>query len=198
MEKKFNMICSAEEAFAREVALGVQVTRRLTVWHYMIPGMFIIDFLRRGSAVKRYSYHYMFPRKIALDAAHAIAHGQEKEARHLQAEEEIKTWLSSLNLYSDSLRDSQMAVVRLLLDHYTDLLGTTGDSYYDLIENAYKNRETYEAFLSRLAAAEEGVDLAILKADGEDEKLRARLEREKIQVEKQRAKHSERIFSWIG
>ena len=198
MEKKINMIASAEEAFAREVALGVQVTSPLTVWHSIIPGMFIIDFLKRGSAVRRYSSHYMLPRKIALDAAHAIAHGQEKGARHLQAEEEINTRLSSRNLYSDNLRDTQMAVVRLLLDHYTHLLGVAGDSYYDLIENAYNNREKYEAFLSHLAAAEEEVDLAVLEAEGEDEKLRDRLEREKIQVGKQREKHSERIFSWIG
>ena len=133
-----------------------------------------------------------------MDAAHAIAHGQEKEPRHLQAEEEIKAWLSSLNLYSDSLLESQMAVVGLLLDHYTALLHASGDSYYDLIENAYQTREKYETFLSRLEVLERGVDLILLEDQARDEKLRNRLEREEVQVRKQREKHTERIFSWIG
>jgi hypothetical protein len=46
--EKYKMILMTEEKMAREVTLGVIVTRPLTVWHYIIPGMFIIDFLRRG------------------------------------------------------------------------------------------------------------------------------------------------------
>ena len=58
--EKYNMILAAEEQFAREVTLGVIVTRPLTVWHYIIPGMFIIDFLRRGSAIRRYNKHFIY------------------------------------------------------------------------------------------------------------------------------------------
>ena len=42
---KYDIILSAEEQFAREVTLGVIVTRPLTLWHSIIPGMFVIDFL---------------------------------------------------------------------------------------------------------------------------------------------------------
>lgn len=197
MESKYDKILSAEESFAREVALGVHVTKSLTVWHYLIPGMFIIDFLRRGSEIKRYSYHFMFPRKLALDVAQAMTQGEEKSQRLLQADQEVKTWLNSLILYSEDLHLSQMAVVNLLVDHYVRLLKAEGESYYGLIENAYISRENYEVFLSSLALAEEDVDQSIIKTLGETEKLRDRLAAEKVHVEKQRKKHTDKIFSWI-
>jgi len=197
MESKYDKILSVEESFAREVALGVHVTKSLTVWHHLIPGMFIIDFLRRGSEIKRYSYHFMFPRKLALDAAQAMTQGEEKSQRLLQAEQEGKTWLNSLNLYSEGLHRSQMAVVNLLVDHYTKLLKAESESYYGLIENAYTTRENYEAFLSSLALAEEDVDRNIIETPGKTEKLRERLIAEKMQVEKQRKKHTDKIFSRI-
>ena len=143
MKSKYDMILSAEESFAREVALGVHITKSLTVWHYLIPGMFIIDFLKRGSGIKRYSHHFMFPRKLALDVARAITQGEEKPQRLLEAEGEIKTWLNSLNLYSEGLMRSQMTTVDLLVYHYERLLKAEGDSYYYLIENAYTSRENY-------------------------------------------------------
>jgi hypothetical protein len=198
MESKYDKILSAEESFAREVALGVHITKSLTVWHYLIPGMFIIDFLKRGSGIKRYSHHFMFPRKLALDAAQAITQGEEKSQRLLEAEGEIKTWLNSLNLYSEGLLRSQMTTVDLLVDHYERLLKANGDSYYYLIENAYTSRANYEAFLSRLTSAENEVDRTIIETLGETETLRLRLEAEKVQVEKQRKKHTDRVFSWTG
>lgn len=198
MESKYDKILSSEESFAREVALGVSITKPMTVWHYLIPGMFIIDFLKRGSAIKRYSHHFMYPRKLALDAAQTITQGEQKSQRLLEAEQEIKTWLNSLNLYSEDLLRSQMTTVDLLVDHYERLLKAEGESYYSLIENAYTNRANYEAFLSRLTSAENKVDQAIIETLGETENLRVRLAAEKVQVEKQRKKHIDRAFSWTG
>ena len=66
------------------------------------------------------------------------------------------------------------------------------------IENAYGNREAYEAFLVRLASAEDEVDLNLIENVTGDEGLSGRLMAEKQQVEKQRKKHTDKIFSWIG
>jgi hypothetical protein len=52
---KYDIIINAEQQFAREVALGVIYLRSPSVWHYVIPGMFIIDFLRRGSIIRKYT-----------------------------------------------------------------------------------------------------------------------------------------------
>ena len=88
------MILMTEEQMAREVTLGVIVTRPLTVWHYIIPGMFIIDFLRRGSALRKYTEHFMFPRKRAIDAVQALAQGQDEDAVSSRLENETRLWLS--------------------------------------------------------------------------------------------------------
>ena len=76
--EKYNLIVSAEEQFAREVTLGAIVARPPSAWSYLIPGMFIIDFLRRGSAIRKYTQHFMFPRKLAVDAARAVSQGEDE------------------------------------------------------------------------------------------------------------------------
>ena len=101
--EKYNIILSAEEQFSREVSLGVIVTRPLTIWQYLVPGFFIIDFLRRGSVIRQYTNHFMFPRKLALDAARAIDLEEDKTSVNSRIKENIEAWLNSLKLYSPDL-----------------------------------------------------------------------------------------------
>jgi hypothetical protein len=192
--EKYDMIVAAEQQFAREVTLGVIVGRPLTVWHYIIPGMFIIDFLRRGSAIKQYTRRFMFPIKLALDAARAEIHGQDKTAASAGIEDDISKWLHSLDLYTPELRQAQTAVVDVLTGHYSKLLKAEGDTYLLLIKNAYQNREGFKAFLDQITAAEKEVDSEIMNKFGEKQKLTEKLWAEQKQVEKRRQKIMEDIF----
>lgn len=194
MLKKYEMILFAEEALARQVALGVIVTSPLSVWHYLIPFMFIFDFLRRGSVISRYAKLFMFPRKLATDAARDIIEGQDQKKRLSWAEEEIKVWLESLDLYSQSLQAAHMKVVTLLMDHYTKLLRTEGDTYNDLVKNLYMSKSNYQAHFSQLKALEQEVDGAIIEKLGETEKLREKLLAEEEQLERMRQKRIDEIF----
>jgi hypothetical protein len=194
MPEKYQIVLSAEEDFARKVALGVIVTKPLTVWHYLIPGMFIIDFLRRGSVIKRYSDHFIFPRKVAIEVARDIMHGAQKDDRMSKAEKEIKGWLNSLEFYSVALESAQIEIVKSLVEHYRTLFMAEGDSYSTLIRNAYGERGKYEAHLSRLTSLEMEVDKAIIETLGDSEGLRQRLVAEQQQLEKMRGKAVEEIF----
>ena len=194
MRKKYDSIITEEETFARAVALGVIVKRPLTAWHYLIPGMFIFDFLRRSSEMRRYSKHFLFPRKLALDAAQDITSGEDERKGLSRVEQKIEEWLNSLKLYTRSLHRSQMEAVKVLIDHYSKLLNAKGDSYYSLMRNAYNNRRDYEIYLSRLTSAEKEVDRAIAEKLGETEVLRERLLVEQQQVEKLRKKDTDIIF----
>lgn len=194
MVTKYEMILSAEEALARQVALGVVVTTPQSVWHYLIPFMFIFDFLRRSSTQRRYTQHFMFPRKLAMDAARHIIEGEDQKERLSWTEEEIKVWLETLSLYSISLQAAQMKVVTQLMDHYTKLLQTEGDTYYDLVRNAYMNQSDYQAHLSQLKAWEQEVDKAIIEKLGETETLREKLLAEEEQLERMRQKRLDEIF----
>ena len=111
---KYDIIMNAEQQFAREVTLGVIVTRPLTAWHTIIPGFFIIDYLRRGSAIRQYTEHFMFPRKLALDVAVSEIRGENKEALRPDLEPKIETWLESLKLYSPDLVKAHMVLVEIL------------------------------------------------------------------------------------
>lgn len=194
MGEKYNIILSQEEFFARTVALGVIVTRPLTVWHYIIPFMFILDFLRRISEIKRYSHHYLFPRKLAIEAARDINNGEDRGNRLLQVEEKIKGWLTSLNLYSLGLQLDQMKVVNLLIDHYLKLFNADGDTYNSLAKNAYGHQGNYEVYLSRLTSVEKEVDKGIAEKLSVNDALRGRLLAEQHQVEKMRKKEFDIIF----
>ena len=192
--EKYNLILAAEEQFAREVTLGVIVTRPLTVWHYMIPGMFIIDFLRRGTAIRRYSKHFMYPRKLALDAARAIAEGEDKPSTALHFEEDVSQWLNALKLYSPELVQSHLELIDVLVEHYTKLLSAEGNAFYLLIEHAYQNRHNFTAFIDRITAAEKAVDEKVIEKLGGDEKVKAKILAEQQQIEKRRQKILEDVF----
>lgn len=194
MSDKYELIIAVEKQFAREVTLGVIVQQPLSVWHYLIPGMFILDFLRRTSAISRYTRHFMFPRKLALDAARQLLQGYEKAGVTSRLAADIETWLNSLHLYSRELAQAQQHTVDLLTAHYTRLLSAEGASHFELIENAYGSREAYESHLQELTAAEAEIDRAIIEKMGKNERLKEKLQLEAQQVELRRNRIVENIF----
>jgi hypothetical protein len=194
MADKYELILSAEESLARQVALGVIVMQPLTVWHYLIPFMFIYDFLKRTVTIRRYTQHFIFPRRLAVDAARDILGGEAREERRVRLGDDIKGWLHSLDLYSDSLYEAQMKVIDLLVDHYAKLLQVEGDTYDALVRNAYTSGVDYEAHLTQLTSVEKEVDRAIMERLGETEKLREKILAEQEQLARMRQKDMERIF----
>jgi hypothetical protein len=191
---RYDIITHAEEQFAREVGLGVIYLRPLSVWHYLIPGMFIIDFLRRGSIIRKYSETFMFPRKLALEGARSLSAGETRAAIDPHLEGEIKNWLTAHRLDHQDLVKAQKETVDLLMDHYLRLLQAEGESYYDLIEHAYSSRENFEVHLQQIAAAENNVDRAILAKVGDNPVVKEKLQLEAQQVENRRRKILEDIF----
>jgi hypothetical protein len=194
MEKKHKVILEAEESLARAVALGVHVKRPLSAWHFVLPGMFIFDFLRRSSETRRYSTLFVFPRKLALDGALDIIKGENRKKILSQIEEEVKQWLSSLNLYSERLHRKYMEEIDLLVDHYSKLLHVEGKSYRALVNHAYGTRAQYEVYLQKLSVAEQEVDQAIAEIQGGTEEIGERLRAEQIQVMELRIKEVNQIF----
>ena len=194
MLEKVDKILAAEEAFARRVALGVLVTAPQSVFHALIPFMFIFDFLRRGAVIRRYTGFFMFPRKLAVRAALDIIEGDKKARRLSHIEPEIETWLNTLKLYSSGVHRKQMEIVELLVENYLKLLEADGETYHALMKTAYDNRQNYEAYLRRLASVEEELDKAIIETLGDTEKLRQKIEAEREQVKRLSDKLVDEIF----
>lgn len=194
MNNKYRTILAAEESFARRVALGVHVNRPLKVWHYLIPGMFIIDFLRRGSTINHFSQAFLHNRKIALSMAQARLHQEDEAGIKEQTESQVAQWLSDLGLHGESLIEKQAEVVACLGDHYLNLLRQEGESHEDLIRKAYPRPYQFKQFLETLTALEDQVDQVILEARGAAESLRLKLTAEKTQVALQREKLMDQIY----
>jgi hypothetical protein len=193
-DKKKALVLDAEESFARAVALGVIVKRPPSAWHFLLPGMFLFDFLRRSSETKRYSELFIFPRKLALNGALDLLQGEERKRVLSQIEEQIKQWLISLKIYSDRLLRAHMGEITLLVDHYIRLLRTEEGSYHGLIQQAYSTREHYERFLTELSASEREVDQAVAEFHGGSAEIWQRLQAEQVQVEELRKKEIKYIF----
>ena len=190
----YSIILTAETQFAKEVTLGVIYQQPPSAWRYLVPGMFIIDYLRRGTAISRYSKHFMFPRKLALDAARSLLKGQEKSGIDVRIEGDIEHWLNSLKLHSQALIQAQKRAIDLLIEHYHKLQDAGGDSLCELIENAYPSRKGYEAHVRELTSAEAEIDRVIIEKMENNEKLKEKLQLEARQVEIGREKILENIF----
>ena len=191
---KYDIIENAEQQFAREVTLGVIVTRPLTVWHTIIPGFFIIDFLRRGSAIRQYTKHFMFPRKLAMDTALAEIQAENKEPVGSGAADNIRIWLESLKLYSPGLVKAHVKLIEKLAAHYLKLLNAEGDTMNILFEHAYQNHEDFKQFIEVITSAENEVDRQVIEQLGGNEKVKEKIFAEQLQIAKRRRKILEDLF----
>ena len=192
--ENYNLILSAEEQFAREVTLGAIVARPPSAFFYLIPGMFIIDYLRRGSAIRKYAKHFMFPRKLAIDAARAIIQGEDEASVRSHLEKDTGAWLSALNLYSEELLKAHLALLDVLNEHYAALLKAEGDSYYLLVGAAYRNSENLQSCLENITTAENEVDRQVIEQLGGNEKIKDKILIEQHQLAKRRDKLLDAVF----
>ena len=194
MIEKYTIIENAEQQFAREVTLGVIVTQPLTAWHTIIPGFFIIDFLRRGSAIRQYTKHFMFPRKLALDAAVTEMQGENTEPISSDLEDPIRIRLESLKIYSPHLVQAHMELIEMLAAHYLKLLNSEGDTFNLLLEHAYQNRDNFKQFIETITSAESEVDRQVIEQLGGQETIKEKILAEQQQIAKRRRKILEEVF----
>jgi len=188
------MILGEDEQFAREVILGVIVERPVKIWNTIIPGMFIIDFLRRQSTIRKYVQYFMFPRKTAIRVAQAFLQGEERAILLAQAKEDTNMWLASLGFYSDEIRRAQLEVLVLLVDHYKKLLQSEGDYYHLLIRNAYASQPDFQKVIDQISLAEKALERAITAERSGDQTMRDKLKAEAEQIAMRRQKMIAQIY----
>jgi len=160
LKKKFDIIFAREKRMANSVALQAIQPKPFSVWEVLIPVIFILGFMRSREQREVFAQNLMFTKKMALDAAFAmLKNGQAKEAAMQRIAAETQSLLSSIStgVYSDAIRQKQLAEIDLLIDHYCRLLQADGGDYAALTADAYRTRQDYAAFLDRLALAEHAV-----------------------------------------
>jgi len=87
-----------------------------------------------------------------------------------------------------------MEQMQIQNDHYIKLFQAEGNSYPELVRNAYETQDQFMGYLQRLATAEQEVDGAVAEIHGGTPEISERLRAEQVQVEALRKKEVERIF----
>ncbi len=171
LEKK-DMILKHEAMLANKIAVDVIDKPKLNIWMIIIPIIFVYYFYhlqKFAVGKKEFVKNIMNVRQQILDEAQAAVQDHRKPA------------ISRLIEISNVPKNTEVQYsqwVKVILDHYLDLLLTCGDSYESLVKERYKERNRYLLFLNSLNKAEKRFNQALkshLKKtiDGADDIVRA-------------------------
>ena len=169
LDTKIKNILTEEREVAKEVATDITGTMAVGVWDFVLPPLFAINLLKHHRSKEAFTLNFMFTKKLALEAAgnmlqsgltitNSLAEVEKKTSSILSADQK--------GVYSEKVRLKQMQEIRLLIDHYQQLLMSEGKTYCDMVMSAYKDRESFDTFLHRLSSAEKDVNRAALQIVG--------------------------------
>jgi len=198
IDTKYNIILSQERRLAKAVARRVVKLPDVTVWAFMIPLIFLFNFLRYKRANETFVLNFLFTKKLALDAALDIMKkGQSRQDMIARIDDKTADILASGKGggYSEKIRRKQMNEIDLLLDHYLKLLEAEGKNYESLVKNTYQTRDTYENFLHELTRAELAVNRAAIEAVGRTETTYELISEMEKTTERIRMEEANKIFS---
>ena len=171
LKKKFEFILARERSLAHSVARSVVIPKPIGVWEFMIPVIFILNFMKNKQVKELFIQNFMFTKKLALQAAFdMIKLERSREEVIVQIEEKTGNILASeetQGIYSDEIRREQIKEIDLLIDHYCKLFATNGTDYSSLVANAYQNRQSYMAFVEQLKSVEKEVSKAAQQTLGD-------------------------------
>jgi hypothetical protein len=194
---KHRSILTSEEAWAKSVTFSVIKPRQISVWEFLIPIIFIMNWMKDTQRRDMFIQNLLFTKKLALNAAFDMVKNNKKRDEVIESirertdsilkAEEVK------EIYSETIRECQMKEIELLIDHYLKLLRSDGTDYESLVLSSYGRIDGYKSFLETIKAAEQDVTLAAQETVGEkaDKKMASEM---KIASDKIRSAKAERIF----
>ncbi|MEW6661163.1 MAG: NF038143 family protein [Bacillota bacterium] len=174
-DEKYKVILAYEEEVARNVPAKVLDKPELSFWMFFFPIVFVPYMYRHKAykeSLKVFSQGYLFTKKVALEAACLIYKNEQTweealEKARLQVYKKPDAVGHILEIYQ-----KQMLEISLLVDHYLKLLNAAGESYRDLIVDAYQTRSRYLEYLQQLAQAEREVNaVAVFAVKSEETTL---------------------------
>ena len=175
IQEKSELIWTREEKFAHALASDILDKPRVSIWMILIPILIVYHMFRIQKFVegrKKFAEQYLISRKQALKAnVRAMDSGQPCDIHDL---------VKQANIPRDTKKEYTVWI-KLVCDHYKNLLSAEGDSIEALVESAYKNRNNFLLFLKHLMDSEKRFNAALslhLQATTEDvEEIIARMER---------------------
>ena len=200
LKQKYDLILARERALANSVARSVVAPRPFGVWDFMIPVIFILNFMKSKQIRELFIQNYIFTKQLALQAAFDIVKKElsreEVLARIGSKTDEILA-SEAREIYSNEIRREQLKEIELLIDHYRKLLESDGDDYTSFVAGGYQNGHSYSIFLEQLMAAEKKVSAAAQQTLGNKADTAA-LSRIEAATARLRMAEVEKIFGTQG
>lgn len=158
------MILAQETVFANRVSAVVIEKPTLSLWMIIIPVIFVHFFYRLNKysqGRKDFARQFLLSRERSLnESLEALASGRKPDTNAVR----------QMATIPEGTSQTYVKWVKVMVDHYSDLLASKGDSYEEMVRLVYKNRTNYLLFLNSLGEAEKAFDNALkphLKKDTE-------------------------------
>ncbi len=155
LDDKQHTIMAMEEHLANHVAKAVIEKPLLSVWMILVPIFFVYYFWRLKKVAegrKEFVKNFMITRRRAMEeACYAVAELTQPNVQQVVARSSTPP----------QTHTEYAAWVRLLIDHYTDLLQSTGRTYEELARSVWRNRTDYLLAVNQLGRAERRFNRAL-------------------------------------
>ncbi len=153
-EKK-ELILQHEIKFANAIAAKVIDKPILSLWMILIPVFFVFYFYKLkqfADGRKAFVEHFMVTRQRTLDEASAAVESDRKP--------DVNYVIKMSSAPEDTFR-AYAQWIKVLAEHYQDLLKAPGDHLDALVKATFKNRTNYLLTLNRLNEVEKGFNEAL-------------------------------------
>jgi hypothetical protein len=168
--KNYKKLFAWEDAFARSVAYVLIPSKPIGVWEFLIPLVFLLNFMKTKQEREVLTQNLLFTKKLALEAVRDMfKKGHSRDKAMFAVRERTRKLLSSIDegLYSQTIRERQLEEIDLLVDHYCRLMETDGADVMAMTAAAYQSRKIYLEYIESLDAAEKEVTRAAQNTLGE-------------------------------
>ena len=148
---KKDLILTQEKSFADAVAVSVLDKPKVSLWMILVPILFVYFVYRQqrfSTGRKQFAEDFIKTHCRSLEeACHAMASGEKPDIDKIAQRSALPA----------EVKPAYISWVKVLIDHYLDLLRAKGDSFDALVRSAYASRTDYLLFLNQLNTAEKNL-----------------------------------------
>ncbi len=145
---------------ADRIARGLMEEIRVEFgWKALFFPFRLIDYIRFRRRLILTRKNLLFTKQLAFEAAKEIFGGKDPASKMGSIEKKTKDILDKegKGFYTEKVRRKQLHEIELLIDHYLQLLNSSGTGYEEMIETTYRSKKKYTAFLNKLQQMEQEV-----------------------------------------
>lgn len=158
---KFRIIWDSEQKKANKIARRLLETERIRTsgWRKLLMPVFLPQYIRYRRKLSVTRKNLLFTKKLALEAAKNLQLGKERAQEIRQIEIKTREILNrqTKGLYTEKVRQKQLAEIEFLINYYLDLLDSNQKNYASMLKSKFPSKGKYLSFLDTLQKIEHAV-----------------------------------------